>query len=351
MKVLTEKEFEGIPHGEWLECADALPPVGWEVVVKTVDGKITALTRFIRYEDAPAEHGYWDNNYPGKGNLYLFKSVVSWCKLPSPDSPFSAQLATITAQRDDLRANLEKATRALKSAGYTIINGAQEWKPPLGVPASPLLDQIDSLRAESDALKAELIDLAPEEYKDLENPLKAIRYYISEIELVDSELKKQYALDRVGIKHLGGVVSELKAQIEAARNQEPYCWVWSQANGNPGVGMFSSEQVAKDAWDIISPNGKAIPLYASPVPAQQNVISGDIPDITEEELQRLTNLCQLTLVPVPAQQPAEAISWEKEAKSAFWHGWMLASGEKCDGHVEFLNYIEKRRSELVAGGA
>lgn len=102
MKVLTEKEFEELPHGEWIDCTAALPPVGWEVAVKTVDGKITALTRFIRYEDAPAEHGYWDNNYPGKGNLYIFAGVASWCRLPSPDSPFSAQLSAVTAQRDEM---------------------------------------------------------------------------------------------------------------------------------------------------------------------------------------------------------------------------------------------------------
>jgi len=66
--------------------------------------------------------------------------------------------------------------------------------------------------------------------------------------------------------------ASLKAQIdypESVLLQEPYCWVWQHANGSPGVGMFSSEQAAKDAWDIIAPNGKAIPLYASPVPAQQ----------------------------------------------------------------------------------
>ncbi len=66
-----------------------------------------------------------------------------------------------------------------------------------------------------------------------------------------------------------GHVSAMRAEQDAARKQEPYCWVWSHANGSPGVGMFSSEQAAKDAWDIISPNGSAIPLYASPVPAQQ----------------------------------------------------------------------------------
>lgn len=40
----------------------------------------------------------------------------------------------------------ERAEDALRGAGWTYIEGAQEWKPPLGPSASPLLDQIDNLR-------------------------------------------------------------------------------------------------------------------------------------------------------------------------------------------------------------
>ncbi len=61
---------------------------------------------------------------------------------------------------------------------------------------------------------------------------------------------------------------ELRERIETAEKQEPFCWVWQNENGNPGRGMYETEQAAKDAWDIISPSGKAIPLYASPVLAQ-----------------------------------------------------------------------------------
>ena len=37
----------------------------------------------------------------------------------------------------------KQAIRALTGAGYTLAEGAQEWKPPVGPSASPLLDKID----------------------------------------------------------------------------------------------------------------------------------------------------------------------------------------------------------------
>lgn len=43
---------------------------------------------------------------------------------------------------------LHRAERALLRAGWTHSEGAEEWKPPLGPSASPLLDEIASLRAQ-----------------------------------------------------------------------------------------------------------------------------------------------------------------------------------------------------------
>jgi len=43
---------------------------------------------------------------------------------------------------------LHRAERALLRAGWTHSEGAQEWKPPLGTSASPLLDEIERLRAQ-----------------------------------------------------------------------------------------------------------------------------------------------------------------------------------------------------------
>jgi hypothetical protein len=56
-------------------------------------------------------------------------------------------------ERDALKVELDKAKRALESAGYTLLDGAQEWKPPIGPSSSPLLDLIDSLRAELEAAR------------------------------------------------------------------------------------------------------------------------------------------------------------------------------------------------------
>lgn len=45
----------------------------------------------------------------------------------------------------DLQERLDRAERALTRSGFTLVEGAQEWKPPLGPSASPLLDRIDLL--------------------------------------------------------------------------------------------------------------------------------------------------------------------------------------------------------------
>lgn len=39
----------------------------------------------------------------------------------------------------------DQALRALTRSGFTLVEGAQEWKPPIGPSASPLLDRIDLL--------------------------------------------------------------------------------------------------------------------------------------------------------------------------------------------------------------
>lgn len=47
----------------------------------------------------------------------------------------------------------DRAVRALIRAGYTLAEGADEWKPPLGPSAAPLLSRIDEITAERDALR------------------------------------------------------------------------------------------------------------------------------------------------------------------------------------------------------
>lgn len=55
---------------------------------------------------------------------------------------------TTTAQLTLLSRRLERAERALVRAGWTYTEGAEEWKPPLGQSALPLLDELDRLRAQ-----------------------------------------------------------------------------------------------------------------------------------------------------------------------------------------------------------
>jgi hypothetical protein len=81
-----------------------------------------------------------------------------------------------------------------------------------------------------------------------------------------------------------------EAELEAARKQEPAVLI-------EGKKIFWNPE-----YKGVHDGG----FYASPVPAQQPEISGDIPDFTEEELLRLTNLLQQReLVRVPAQHSAE----------------------------------------------
>lgn len=72
---------------DWISVEDALPELGAEVLVycpRKECRKVTALARFIRYEGS--QDFYWDNDYPGKGNMHLAESVTHWMPLPPPPS-------------------------------------------------------------------------------------------------------------------------------------------------------------------------------------------------------------------------------------------------------------------------
>lgn len=57
-----------------------------------------------------------------------------------------------------LKAEQERdcAVHALTRAGHTLAEGAAEWKPPIGPAATPLLDKINKISSERDAIAAEL---------------------------------------------------------------------------------------------------------------------------------------------------------------------------------------------------
>lgn len=67
---------------KWISCMDRLPETGTEVIVKTVDGTITALCRLIRYEEDTGF--YWDNVYGGS-NWYSQESITHWMSLRSSE--------------------------------------------------------------------------------------------------------------------------------------------------------------------------------------------------------------------------------------------------------------------------
>ena len=67
-----------------------------------------------------------------------------------------AMATRVAKQWEDKCRKLERAERALKRTGWTYTEGAEEWKPPLGPSASPLLDEIDVLRAQVEQLQAKV---------------------------------------------------------------------------------------------------------------------------------------------------------------------------------------------------
>lgn len=65
--------------------------------------------------------------------------------------------------------------------------------------------------------------------------------------------------------------------------QAPFCWVWIHDNGKPGAGLFDSEQAATSAWSCLS-KGRAIPLYAGQVPAQQSATKRGIDLMSDDDI-------------------------------------------------------------------
>lgn len=81
MYVVEYDEIDGLPD-IWIKSEHYLPPPGLEVIVETRSGKVTALARFVRHDECLPEDSWWDNAYPGKGNMHLFESIIHWRKLP-----------------------------------------------------------------------------------------------------------------------------------------------------------------------------------------------------------------------------------------------------------------------------
>lgn len=80
---------------DWISVNDRLPPIGEEVQVYIPSkNRITALALFIRYEGVVPKVGnknevswWWDNVYPGSGNMHLANSVSHWAPLMAAPAP------------------------------------------------------------------------------------------------------------------------------------------------------------------------------------------------------------------------------------------------------------------------
>jgi hypothetical protein len=76
-------QVEALTVPQWISVETALPPIGQEVIVFVPGGRrlVTALMRLIRWDGAT--DFYWDNAYPGKGNMHLQTSITHWMPLPA----------------------------------------------------------------------------------------------------------------------------------------------------------------------------------------------------------------------------------------------------------------------------
>jgi hypothetical protein len=89
---------QAIGKGEaWISVKDALPPIGRNVLCYIPESsneytKVKALARFQHHEDAIDY--YWDNQYPGRGNMHIDCAVTHWRDLPKgPDAAPQAECA------------------------------------------------------------------------------------------------------------------------------------------------------------------------------------------------------------------------------------------------------------------
>lgn len=76
------------------------------------------------------------------------------------DSPilvkFAHELVNRYNQYDEIESRLAIAEKALTAAGYTQLSPANDWKPPIGPSAYPLLQRIDKIVEQRDELLAAL---------------------------------------------------------------------------------------------------------------------------------------------------------------------------------------------------
>lgn len=197
---------------------------------------------------------------------------------------FAKTLKSIEIRK--LKAEINKAKRALESAGYSLLEGAQEWKPPIGPSPSPLLDLIDSLRAELEAARKQ---------------------------------------DPVGFRLVK--MSDI-VKIHECLPPEPETM--------PGFEFSYPQDSANAALRRV--REAVVSMSSSPAPAQQVETTGEIPDFTEEETQRLIE--RLTSL------KGEVVKVPIQNDLAVWYGPMPES----NGKTNWTAILYRKNPDCRMGG-
>lgn len=198
---------------------------------------------------------------------------------------------------------------------------------------------IKELRAERDALKAEI-----EELKQKTSSMMGVGSGAGNL-FVYGDYDSIKAAQTLLLQ-----AENDRAELEAARKQEPCGYMCEEAgittvfNAKKCVGEMSNHT----------------PVYKSPVPALLIEASVDIPDFTEEEILRLADLCQQgELVRMPAQQSAGPIAFTEndllEIASSYsayagadgdmyLNGWVKSYEAK--GFISLIN--NRQRGQVMA---
>lgn len=95
-----------------------------------------------------------DLHYQQRAEAFL-QAVKHAIADPRTPDGVKATYEELLAQNRSLAARVQRAETSLRGSGWTYLDGAEAWKPPLGPSASPLLQTIDELQARVQAVEQE----------------------------------------------------------------------------------------------------------------------------------------------------------------------------------------------------
>lgn len=149
---------------------------------------------------------------------------------------------------------------------------------------------------------------------------------------------------------------ELRAYKEAAESQEPIRWALDHFAFGIGTTLFDSEQEAIDYSRSIEDSSKAIPLYATPLPADKTVTRQDIIDVllsTRGQSEGVTADAILGLLPDKGTVAVSASTTDKPAvaemesqKPVAWGAFYY--GGKYRGQLYHHAFSEEQIDRYIA---